>query len=347
MNEPEPSTWYKVPYLTASHYCEVYPGITYFQKVPDQPEGKSIYKRQENDIKEFSNKSRVRALQRLNMIDPERLHVPHFVTLTYHNNFPSSARDIKTELDKFLKRLTRALPGFFYFWRIELQERGAPHFHFILWQDRSRAPLQAGFLRNTFRFIWTKYNLCNCHHCRSNSVKIDVVDDMRKATYYTAKYLSKSEKVAHEIGLGRLWGSSRDLPLSRLQFYSGHTDFVTMLQYSSILFSLQYTMSNPLYLSTLFSRPSMFLFIPGKVVEELRNQISKASPDPVRDACKVLGIEKRRSLESLIDDSVAVKIESPSASETSGSSNIPAQSASISYALHAQEILRRYSEKYK
>jgi hypothetical protein len=349
MNEPKPSTWYKVPYLTARHHTEVYPGITYFVSTAVDHREKTHYKRQENDIIKFSNKSRVRALQRLNMIDPEQMYTPHFITLTYHNTYPESARDIKKELDSYLKRLARALPHAYYFWRIELQKRGAPHYHLILWINRKDKDITTGDLLNLHRKIWTSHNHCGCSHCRSNSVKIDLVDDMRKATYYTAKYLAKSEEININVGIGRLWGNSRSLPLCQKSLYSGNNDFITMLQFTAVLWSLQYTLSNPEYLLSLLSRASIFIFIPSQIVQELHDAILSGALDPVSYVSTKLGLQKKRTLEEITSQLTAQKETSPTVSEASGSVTYCAGSPSPSYALHANEIVRRcqLSQRFK
>jgi len=341
-----PSTWFKVPYLTARHVAEVYTGITYFVNVPDYKKPRNYYKRQSDDIKDFSNKSRVRALQKLTMIDPTKLHVPHFVTLTYHNNFPTDAESIKSDLDAFLKRLMRAAPDLYYFWRVELQKRGAPHFHLILWVSRSRPPYSVGYLVNLMRKIWTAFNRCNCSYCRTNAVRVDLVDDSRKAYYYTAKYLSKSSPLANDLKLGRIWGCSRNLPISQKALFTGSTDFVTVLQYASVLWSMQYTLSNPFYLATLFSRPSGFLFIPSVVVRELANQILSGSPDPVNDASKVLNYPRKRSLDDLRNSPIAGIPAGASVSRASVSAGPPAHENDLSYALEAAAIVNDYSARY-
>jgi len=342
-NSNQPTTWFKVPYLTARHVVEVYSGITYFVSVPDYKNNRHHYKRQKNDIKNYSDRSRIRALQLLTMIDPTKLHIPHFVTLTYHDNYPTDAATIKTDLDAFLKRFSRAAPNAYYFWRIELQQRGAPHYHLILWVDRSRPPFSVGYLTNLMRNIWTSHNGCNCSYCRSNAVRVDIVDNNRKAYYYTAKYLSKTAPIASNISLGRIWGNSRRLPRTQKSLFTGSTDFVTILQYASVLWSMQYTLSNPLYLASLFSRASGFLFISSDVVIALATQITLGSSDPVRDASLSLGLKPKRTLADVATYNPAGAPASASVSRACAPAGAPATSNNLHYVFEASEIVKTYS----
>lgn len=56
------------------------------------------------------------------------------LTLTYPAAYPENGCDVKRDLDAFVKRLRRYLhkaarPDWSFFWFLEFQERGAPHFH--------------------------------------------------------------------------------------------------------------------------------------------------------------------------------------------------------------------------
>jgi hypothetical protein len=288
--------WFKVPYLTANHFAESYNNITYFQNVPDHSVVKYKHVRQEDDIHEFSSKSRVRALKRLSMIDPELLSIPYFVTLTYHNSYPSTARAIKTDLDNFLKRLRRLFPSCYYFWRIELQNRGAPHYHFIIWfPAREKQPDPTTFYQG-IKSIWIPYINCGCSYCNMHSIDFQRVTDMKQAIFYVNKYLAKSEDHAKDIQIGRIWGTSRNLPYTQKYIFVGHHDFVTLLQHACILWNIQYTMSNVEYLSSLLFRPTVFLFIPHQIVERLSYFIQKGCEDPLTEVANEMKIQQRRQI---------------------------------------------------
>lgn len=290
------STWYKVPYLTANHFAECYSGVTYFQNVSQVQTERTYYTRTPDDIRGFSDKSRVRALQRLNMIDVSALHSPHFITLTYHAHFPETSRDIKKDLDNFIKRLRRAYPNIVYFWRVELQRRLAPHFHFIIWFLKNDNDINSAVLYKTIRRLWVPYINCGCQFCFSHSVRIDAIDNIQKATFYVSKYLAKTIPVANEISLGRVWGYSKNMPFRQSLMVFGNADFITVLQFSCILWSLQYTKSNANYLTSLLYRPTMFLFIPDKVVIELKKAIEQGILDPVTFVSRKLKYNRKRHI---------------------------------------------------
>ncbi len=87
-------------------------------------------------ITSFSSQSRNRFCERMGSLASglsrrsldER---DYFVTLTYGKSFPDPER-AKRDLAVFRKRLRRAYPDAFGVWIVELQKRGAPHFHLHL-----------------------------------------------------------------------------------------------------------------------------------------------------------------------------------------------------------------------
>jgi len=337
-----PSTWCIVPYLTATRFAEVYNNVVYFRSVSiDQPE-KERYIRQENDITAFSSKSRVRALQCLSMVDPSKVHDPFFVTLTYHDNYPEDARDIKRDLDNFLKRLMRIYPDCYYFWRVELQRRGAPHYHLILWFDTAAEKPRTGTFILGIKKIWVPYIKCGCSACRMNAVKINEVSNMYKASYYISKYMAKTEPLAEQISLGRLWGASRNLPRCSKSFISGTSDSVTLLQFACCLWSLQYTKSNPDYLISLLYRKDSFLFIDHKIVELLADAIAKGETDPCSFVAEKLGVSPVRIINSDLVKAAPSGLRSPSPVQGATAPRAPVESLNSNRAFIADVTLQDY-----
>lgn len=90
----------------------------------------------------FSDASRRRLLRKFARLQ----HVPtKFYTLTYPDEFPDPAK-AKDHLRAFMERMRRAYPKASGIWRLEFQDRGAPHFHilffnlpFIHWSHISKA----------------------------------------------------------------------------------------------------------------------------------------------------------------------------------------------------------------
>lgn len=53
------------------------------------------------------------------------------LTLTFGQNYPLSGKVVKAMLHKFLIYLRRKFGDFEYYWFLEFQRRGAPHFHLV------------------------------------------------------------------------------------------------------------------------------------------------------------------------------------------------------------------------
>lgn len=85
-------------------------------------------------VTEFSAKSRKRLIELFASLDKMRLSSAanrvKFITLTYADNMIDSER-AKADLKRFVERCKYANHEFWCVWRMELQQRGAIHFHLI------------------------------------------------------------------------------------------------------------------------------------------------------------------------------------------------------------------------
>lgn len=122
-----------------------------------------------------------------------------FLTLTYPSTFPCPSQ-AKKHLDTFLKRLFRKYPQAGAVWKLEFQERGAPHFHLeVLGVDFIPAEWVA---RSWFEICG--YGELHPEHLKAGT-QVERVRSYRQAMSYVAKYLGKEVKV-NLSGLGRVWG---------------------------------------------------------------------------------------------------------------------------------------------
>jgi hypothetical protein len=64
-----------------------------------------------------------------------------FVTLTYPHEYPEDPELCKRHLKAFRKRLQRKYESFAAFWRLGIQQRGAWHFHLLLFVGPSSRSL--------------------------------------------------------------------------------------------------------------------------------------------------------------------------------------------------------------
>jgi hypothetical protein len=84
-------------------------------------------------IMDFTRKSRQRMQRKLCLIDEGRAGLPAFITLTYPEEYSAEWEVWKKHLNAFSHALVRKWPEVWGVWRLEFQQRGAPHYHFLLW----------------------------------------------------------------------------------------------------------------------------------------------------------------------------------------------------------------------
>ena len=156
----------------------------------------------------FSVQSRRRLMETIACVRRD-VELPNFVTLTYPANFPTVEK-AKRDLKVFLQRLNRKFPQAGYIWKLEPQERGAPHFHMLVW----------GVYTNDL-FFWVveawheiagdgdpnhyKFHL---GALRDSKPCVQQVRSWRGVWAYAAKYLGKTFEVAQwgSTWTGRFWG---------------------------------------------------------------------------------------------------------------------------------------------
>lgn len=129
--------------------------------------------------------------------------LPHFVTLTFPDFFPSQDQ-AKRKLDTWFKRLKRKWPQTAAVWRMEVIDRKsgvnagqvAPHFHLLVWGH---------FERDAAAQMWSE--VCgeegNYAHLK-HGTDAEPIRSWNGAVNYCAKYMSKAGS-AYEIA-GRVWG---------------------------------------------------------------------------------------------------------------------------------------------
>jgi hypothetical protein len=154
-------------------------------------------------VRQFSRRSRVRLLQRLASIAWRRLgYRPLFLTLTYPASWPSDERIWHRHLDSFRKALQRRWGKAGVFWRLELQRRGAPHFHLIWFGGLPETLIWE------FRF-WlsaTWYRIVDSGDPKhlAAGTNATAVRSSNGAMFYAGKYTAKTGDEEGEYG--RRWG---------------------------------------------------------------------------------------------------------------------------------------------
>jgi hypothetical protein len=144
--------------------------------------GKAGIKKQ---IQGFSAKARYNLAKELSRIcwDVEPAHI----TLTYGKTYPKSKEHLEA-LRKWLERR-----GYYGVWRLEFQERGAPHYHILL---GGFSPGQ----ENAFRNYWIKLSGNTSRRGFKATYR-----ESGKSSWYLALHHAKDNQ-APDIKVGRWWG---------------------------------------------------------------------------------------------------------------------------------------------
>ncbi len=143
----------------------------------------------------------------LSRVDQNKGGKALFAAMTYPNEFPLDAATFKRHLDSFGKRFLRAHPTAGFYWKLEFQKRGAPHFHIIVFglhlQEKTRA-------LNRFRewLAETWFEVVDSGDAKHLSAGTSA-EIMRSAVgilRYCAGYVSKGDQTLVGIKVGRYWG---------------------------------------------------------------------------------------------------------------------------------------------
>jgi hypothetical protein len=153
------------------------------------------------DVYGFSMKSRRRC--RLVLRNIAR-HMKLTFGLTYPADFPTDGRRVKRNLGALLDWLRRRKIG--YFWIIEFQERGAPHFHGFLTELVTHGEFSAAWNR-IISADRPEYFGDPAH--LEHGVYVASIESQDKLASYFTEYMKKLEqKTVPEqySGVGRFWG---------------------------------------------------------------------------------------------------------------------------------------------
>jgi hypothetical protein len=178
-------------------------------------------------IQHFSAASRFRLMTALARVD-RRGPLPIFITMTYPAAFPTDAREWKEHLRKFWNAVMRHFPSLSAVWKLEPQDRMAPHFHALCW-GVSRVPWQwlavrwaciIHGVRGPRKFpmgpgkqgaaefrAWLETS--NLPEAVKESIRVgtdvEKLETWNGVAYYVSKYISKAVPGGWE-NVGRYWG---------------------------------------------------------------------------------------------------------------------------------------------
>jgi hypothetical protein len=159
-------------------------------------------------VRGFSRESRRNLLRRLASIN--RAAFKAFkgrlisITLTYPHEYPENPEVCKNHLKALRRRLQRKFGEFAGFWRMGIQQRGAWHFHLLLFVGQS-----VGSVRKLRRFVSTSWyevtGKVSEGHLRTGT-RVEAVKRWKQATSYAERYMAKPEEFPEGQQTGRIWG---------------------------------------------------------------------------------------------------------------------------------------------
>jgi len=172
---------------------------------------------QRGKVTGFSWRSRSRLNKMIAKL--KKTHIPLFVTLTYHERYPTDFIGYKSHLDLFLKRLSYHFKSSGVIWKLEFQDRGAPHFHLLVFGvDFNEL---ADFVPSAWQEVVDPGNdlLLRWHRGELGHGNRHCVQEIRSwqgVKSYASKYFSKTIDFVEGQGTGRCWGSRGFVPFSEI-----------------------------------------------------------------------------------------------------------------------------------
>lgn len=154
------------------------------------------------EITEFSSRSRQRL--RCKIASVRRSELPYFLTLTYPAEWTWDAELWKRQLKIFSQRFIRRFPTAGFIWKLEFQERGAPHFHPFVWGISE----SEGF-RAIIEFVseaWFEVVGSGDQKHFIAGTRAEKIRTAMGAMRYVSGYASKSDQTLPGRKVGRYWG---------------------------------------------------------------------------------------------------------------------------------------------
>lgn len=198
--------------VDASPYATIAMGGAFFSITAGKCYRAEMVHAKRGEIRCFSSASRRRLMTLMASVDRTAVkRKPLFITLTYPRHWPATSAGYKADLNRFLTIFRRRYPHTPIIWRLEYQERGAPHYHlmvftrwFVPWRWVAGAWYQATGRRDPYTLV--------------AGTETRAIRSWAGVMSYAAKYMSKSRQLPDGLRPGRLWGvmCREDLPI-RLQ----------------------------------------------------------------------------------------------------------------------------------
>lgn len=243
------------------------------------------YQAPRGQISTFSAKSRKRMLLQVNKINTTKITgKPLFITLTYPRDFSPDFHVWKRNLATFNKVLIRKFPQIVILWRLEFQERGAPHFHLLILNTDSKTFLPGLVsMRQIVKTSWFRIVDSKQPEHLDAGTEVDLIQSWRGVLHYVSKYMAKTKQsypTIQEIEFtGRFWGiaNRKLLPIDETTVELSEAEFHRLRRIAKAF--LEKKLSKKCYFHT--GSSGMFIYLDRETSLKLLSQtFIELSPDP-------------------------------------------------------------------
>lgn len=158
----------------------------------------------------------------------------YMITLTYPKKWPKDGRKIKKHFRYFMKYLHDFFGDFRYFWILEFQKRGAPHFHIVV----DFAAVE--FVQKISK-LW--YNIVGSRDKKHLKAGVWIEIIRKSVSRYFYSYLKKeTQKKVPRVyqNVGRFWGCSHGLCSPVEVFEYNFSNFYALFDFAHAAFVERY-----------------------------------------------------------------------------------------------------------
>lgn len=164
-------------------------------------------------ITKFTAGSKRRLMYKLGQV--QRAKLPVMITLTYPGEYTQKSAVWKSHLRRFYQRMKRRYKDVAFIWKLEPQQRGAPHYHLLAW-GLDKIPLYT--LKGWVSKAW--YQVVGSGDIKHliAGTRVETVRNRRGVMAYASKYLGKVMENIDWDQPGRFWGvkGSENMPWGTL-----------------------------------------------------------------------------------------------------------------------------------
>lgn len=196
------------PAISRHAFVQVYAGMV---KTIMPHMRRSPVKAERGIIRGMSSKSRKRMMEAIAQWRDFDHRTAYFITITYHEEWGVSFEAWKRDIEVFVKRMKRKFDNTGGLWKLEFQQRGAPHFHLIVsGLSRVHSEVMEWVTKN-----WGEIAHQNSEYRGLYATNVRRITSLRHAMHYAAKYMTKSVPVyvnpdeetgeLELIPTGRIW----------------------------------------------------------------------------------------------------------------------------------------------